>query len=554
MAFRLFTLVLLFYCFSLSAQDFDSSYEDSYIEKRTVQPKKFFEIGELASNYSLSNMLENKTFEQINKFYKSLPTNNKNSAIDKLVYNVLVSKINLEAKNFSPNQDKQIFEIRISKLFEMGKFEDIDNFYSQMPMNSESETLNKKRIEAYLLRNEFKNACKLHQKLTVKKSYEWGKLEIICNMVNQNFEKARFSLSLLKEFNFPGDTLFIDLAYKIIGDIEISDEEIYNRNLGELKTLTPVLLSSMQIAEISPSFENIKNSPINQLIFILSSPSSSTEVKLYCAERLVRLKRIKPQMLAEVYQLSNFSNEEVENVLELYKTFSPVRSRALIYQAIIIETDPKIKFKLIQLLLNQSKKENLFKPMAILLKNSLDYSNYESSDEIEKALILDILLSNSQYSEAKDYIETNKGLSVIYNKKVFLDLLMIIDDEQVKNGEINQSVTPSILLSNFPKKFIENFLILESFIKDNEYQNQASDTNSFKLDGDIDLLDFIFIMNDRNEKKDFKLFGFLIKIVKGKDIQNLNNLDIFVILKIIQYFAYDDVFKDISKDILFSQI
>ena len=58
--------------------------------------------------------------------------------------------------------------------------------------------------------------------------------------------------------NVPGDTFFIELAYKIMGDIEISQEELVEKNLEKFKNLTPILLSYLQIAEISPTFENIK--------------------------------------------------------------------------------------------------------------------------------------------------------------------------------------------------------------------------------------------------------------------------------------------------------
>lgn len=541
----------------MKSQGFELPSDSTEIEKKVVQSKKLYEIGELNNNDKFSKIFENMTFEQIRKFYNSLPTNNKNSATDKLVYEILRSKINLDKNNLNSKEDKNIFEIRINKLFEMGKFEDIDEFYSQIPIGIDNEALNVKRIEAYLLRNEFQNSCKLHEKLIDRKSNEWGKLEIICSIINQDFEKARLSLSLLKEFDVPGDTLFIDLAYKIIGDIELSDEEIYDKKLRDLRTLTPILLSSLQIAEISPNFENIKNSPINHLIFILSSPSASIEVKLYCAERLVRLKRIKPEILADVYQLSSFSNEEIEKVFELYKSFSPVRSRALLYQSIIVEKDPKIKFKLIQLLLNQSKKENLFKPIAILLRNSLKYEDLKLTEE-EKELVVDIFLGNGEYIKARNYIKQNKNDNLRY-KKYVLNLLKKIDQnlsEVVDNEELKDTAISS---SKLPKKFIENFLILELFYKSSRniselnFSKKDSDQSTISP-GELNLIDFIFLVDNKNQKKDFGFFKILFKLINTKDIRDLSNMEVYAILKIFEYFENELIFKDISKDLLFSQI
>ena len=558
MIFKIFTIIVFIFCFSLKVQGFDLPSDSMEIEKRVVQSKKLYEIGEPNKNDKLSKIFENTTFEQIRKFYDSLPTNNKNSAIDKLVYEILKSQINLDNNSLNSKEDKQIFEIRINKLFEMGKFEDIDDFYSQIPIEIENEALNVKRIEAYLLRNEFQNSCKLHEKLIDRTSFEWGKLEIICSIINQDFEKARLSLSLLKEFGIPGDTLFIDLAYKIIGDIELSDEEIYDKKLRDLRTLTPILLSSLQIAEISPSFENIKDSPINQLIFILSSPSASIEVKLYCAERLVRLKRIKPEILADVYQLSSFSNEEIEKVFELYKTLSPVRSRALIYQSIIVEKDPKIKFRLIQLLLNQSKKENLFKPIAVLLRSSLIYEDLKLTDEVEKELVVDIFLGNGEYTKARNYIKQNKDNSLLYREYV-LNLLTKIDQNFSEVVDTEELKDTSILSSKLPKKFIENFLIVELFYKSSltigelNFINKDSDYSRI-LPGDLNLTDFIFLVNNKNLKKDFGFFKILFKLINTRGIRDLSNMEVYAILKIFDYFENDLIFKDISKDLLFSQI
>ena len=558
MIFKIYILIVLIFCFSLKAQDFDLPSERIEIEKKVVQSKKLYEIGELNNNDKLSKMFENMTFEQIRKFYDSLPTNNTNSSIDKLVYEILRSQINLDKKSLNSKEDKKIFEIRINKLFEMGKFEDIDDFYSQIPIEVENEALNVKRIEAYLLRNEFQNSCKLHQRLNDRKSFEWGKLEIICSIIDQDFEKARLSLSLLKEFGIPGDTLFIDLAYKIIGDIELSDEEIYDKKLRDLRTLTPILLSSLQIAEISPSFENIKDSPINYLIFILSSPSASIEVKLYCAERLVRLKRIKPEILADVYQLCNFSNEEIEKVFELYKTFSPVRSRALIYQSIIAEKDPKIKFRLIQLLLNQSKKENLFKPIAILLRNSLKYEDLKFTDEEGKELVVDIFLGNGEYIKAKNYIKQNKNDSLLYMEHV-LNLLKKIDQnfsESVDYGELKDTST---LSSKLPKKFIENFLIVELFYESGLNIAELNFTKKYIdqsviLTGELNLIDFIFLVDNKNQQKDLGFFKILFKLTNTRDIRDLSNIEVYAILKIFEYFENELIFKEISKDLLFSQL
>ena len=205
-----------------------------------------------------------------------------------------------------------------------------------------------KRIEGFFLRNEYRNACQLLNNDDFNKSSTFGKFEIICSIFNQDFEKARFNLSLLKENNEPGDNLFIELCYNIMGDINLSKSKLVSEKLENISSLNPILLSSLQIAEISPNFEHIRNAPISFLTFILSSPSSSIDIKLYTAEILVRQNRIQNSMLAEIYQLITFNSEEIKDALRLYKSLSPVRARSLLYQALISEQNQEVKYQIIK--------------------------------------------------------------------------------------------------------------------------------------------------------------------------------------------------------------
>ena len=65
-------------------------------------------------------------------------------------------------------------------------FKEIDRIYSSIPSNINNENINLKRIEAYFLRNEYKNACDLLNREKFEKSYAFGKFEIICNIINSS--------------------------------------------------------------------------------------------------------------------------------------------------------------------------------------------------------------------------------------------------------------------------------------------------------------------------------------------------------------------------------
>ena len=90
-------------------------------------------------------------------------------------------------------------------------------------------------------------------------------------------------MSLLKEQNKPGDIFFIDLAYSLMSEENISESDNL-KNLEQIKTLNPIIMSSLQFADISPSYEQIENLNTSGLLFILSNPSVDTDLKVFCSK------------------------------------------------------------------------------------------------------------------------------------------------------------------------------------------------------------------------------------------------------------------------------
>ena len=367
-----------------------------------VVSESLFKIGSdnLSDNSKFFSLFNNQEFEEIFNFLNNLPTRQNNFAVQEIVRKILKSQFDVENLKLTSDEDKRLFELRINKLFDTASFIEIDKIYSSTPSDLINENINLKRIEAYFLRNEYKNACNLLKNEGFSKSYILGKFEIICNIMNQEFEKARFSLALLKEINQPGDNLFIDLCYNIMGDVELSKSKIMSENLEKISSLNPILLSSLQIAEISPKFEHIKNAPTSFLTFVLGSPSSSTEIKLYTAESLVKQKRIDNSMLAEIYQLIIFEDDEINEPLKNYKTLSPVRARSLLYQALVNEKNQETKFQIVKALLRHAKNDRLFSNISFLVKDSIQFNELDSLSVEDRKLILEIYTSIENYDEA----------------------------------------------------------------------------------------------------------------------------------------------------------
>ena len=222
-------------------------------------------------------------------------------------------------------------------------------------------------IEGNLLRNRHNEACKILDNKSDKMPEIFGKILIICDVINNRFEEAKLGLSLLKELNEPGNIFFIDLAYSLMSEKEIIDSEGLKKQLNEIKSLNPIIMSSLQFAEISPNYEQIENLSISGLLSILSNPTVDTDFKIYSSEILVKQERIDVDMLSQAYQLSRFKNSDVENSLTLYKTLSPAKARPLLFQSILKEKNVEQKLKKIIALLKISQIDNMIGPISNLV-------------------------------------------------------------------------------------------------------------------------------------------------------------------------------------------
>ena len=560
MKINLYCIIFLFLVpFNLLAQNFENS---DYIQLENLKPESLFKIGieTDSSDPVLVNLFERKSFEEISNFMRNLPTKGNNYVIHELVKKILNSNYNLEGIELTEKEDIQLFEIRINKLFDIAGFKEIDRIYSSIPSNINNENINLKRIEAYFLRNEYKNACDLLNREKFEKSYAFGKFEIICNIINQDFEKARFNLALLKEINEPGNNLFIDLCYSIMGDVKISKPEIMSERLDKISVLNPILLSSLQIAEISPNFEHIKNSPTSFLTFILGSPSSSIEVKLYTAETLVKQKRIDNSMLAEIYQLITFEPEEISNALDIYKALSPVRARSLLYQALINEKNETIKFQIVKTLLMQAKQDKLFTNLSFLIKDAIKFNELENLLIDDINLIMDILSATKSFGDAEEFFKAKAYENGILRKEftekeISLNLQRYIEDKSYFNLSQIEYLLDNISLKKKYDKEKENILLLSSIIFDfnEKIVNKIQEISSTDLieKSNMKLFDLIIGLSSLEKKDYFNSLKIIFRIFKDKKINELSELELFLVLKFLMVFEYDTEFKHMVNEILY---
>ena len=513
------------------------------------------EIGEQNEPIFL-NIFNQKKYEDIKNFLALIPSKNFNPVIQDLIFKFLKSKKLIDRNFVSIEEDQKIFELYINQLFETGRINEIELFYSQYPNLKENEFILKKMIEGNLLRNRHNEACKILDNKSDKVPELFGKILIICDIINNRFDEAKLGLLLLKERNEPGDLFFIDLAYSLMSDKSISEEEGLKKKLNEVKSLNPIIMSSLQFADISPNYEQIDSLSISGLLSILSNPSVETDLKVFCSELLVKQQRIEIDMLSQAYQLSRFKSSDIENSLKIYKTLSPAKARPLLYQSILKEKNVDLRLKKIIAILKISQIDNMFRPISILVSELLPKEIVPNSNE-------ELLLLSRMYQSKKNFLKAFELLELADEKTLQSDVLLRKISLSLNQSLTNGYVDEEQIFSNLKKvnengKFDSEKLkkILIIIILNTELSQTLIDViSNLKLETndksfDFNFQDFLLAEKLSNKKDVYNSLRIFFKINLNKDFQELNMFDTYKSLKVLKNLELNEYFKQLSEHIL----
>ena len=546
------SLILFILIFSVDSLESNQIFRDRNVLNKKQQTSSFSsEIGDVNKDSIWETVFRGKTFSDIESFIKTIPTKSPNPFVQNMILDFLTTKKTLEKKNISDEEDIKILELLINQLFETGRINEIEYYYSQSSNLKTNEFILVKMIEGNLLRNRQEEACKILEDKAYVSPAIFGKVIIICDIIANNYDQAKLGLLLLKEQNKPGDSFFIDLAYSLMGENSQADSESIKKKLDQIKSLNPILMSSLQFADISPTYEQIENLNTSGLLFILSNPSVETDVKIFCSELLIKQGRISFDFLSEAYLLPRYKNAELENALNLYKTLSPAKARPLLYQSIIIEKNEEVKFQKIMALLKMSTIDNLFTHISTLVYKFVELQNLTKSKE-QILLISKMFQVQNEFEKANDVltliddefdldlifreisIELNKQL---YNNSKDVGLLeeKIIKLEKVK--ELNSQKYQKIIMN-----LTFNYDLVQSI---EDIINQLNFSNNEKLSSNY--LHNLYLAEKYSKKKDlFNSMRIFFETVGNKSFDNLTILETYKILLILRNLGFEEELRRVS--------
>ena len=550
---NLLIILLFFYANSLFANQI--IFDKIDLGNDSNAQKYISEIGD-DKKLNFINLFNKKNYKDIENFLLVLPTKSSNPIIQDLIFEILTTKKKIDKNFISSEEDKKIFELNINKLFDTGRINKIELYYSQYPELKKNEFVLKKMIEGNLLRNRHNEACKILDNKSDKMPEIFGKILIICDVINNRFEEAKLGLSLLKELNEPGNIFFIDLAYSLMSEKEIIDSEGLKKQLNEIKSLNPIIMSSLQFADISPNYEQIENLSISGLLSILSNPTVDTDFKIYSSEILVKQERIDVDMLSQAYQLSRFKNSDVENSLTLYKTLSPAKARPLLFQSILKEKNAEQKLKKIIALLKISQIDNMIGPISNLVFDLVPKEKGLMSTE-------DALLLSRMFQSKNKIFEANELLNNIENKdfssEVYFRKISLLVKQFLNNGYLDENKLRDYLIGlNKNKKITSEKLrkILMVLVLNVELPQDIINLISNFSFSESDKeekgnLQYLFLTDSFSNNKDiFNSLNIFFKIVSNRDFEELSLLENYQVLKILKNFSLDNYYKRLLENML----
>ena len=383
-----------------------------------------------------------------------------NDAIE-IINTSLLINAHSPKKNIS---DNEFLKLKSDWLIKNSNLDLIEEYLIQNQIINLHPELTKYLVDEYLSNSKIDKACSVFSKNNELITDEYlSKFNIYCLIKNNKREEAQLILDLKKETGFK-DKYFekkIDYLLKYTKEIDdsVSEKSIFdfflahqtnpNFNFEPNDKTKKIIWKYLSSANLLGSFKQIDVSEIKKISTI---------------EKAVHDKNYPEQELFDLYKRFQFNFNQLLNAQNEYKKLSKIEGRALIYQKILLESEMVEKLKLLRVLKNSFKDDDLDKAFDLELKiflekiNPVDipdnltsfyYTNIQIEKDEDKKIKFNndimhqsklINYFNGDYASSKISKDTNNFLKKIKkNKKYFLSKKDVIFLESLRYDGIEIS-------------------------------------------------------------------------------------------------------------------
>ena len=435
--------------------------------------------------------------------------------------------------------EEEFIEIKSNWLIKNSDLNLIEQYLVKNQVFDTHYKLSRHLVDQHLSDANLEKVCEIFSKNKEPINDDYlSKFDIYCKIINQNAEEAQLILDLKKELGFK-DIYFEKKISYLMGystelDQTISEKSILDFHLAhqtdpkfifEPKETTDKLIwKYLSSYNLLTSFEEIDISELDKI----STLEKATHDKNYSEKDLF-----------ELYKRFQFNLNQLLNVRDFLQSLSNIEARALVYQKILLESEKVEKLKLLKILKNLFKKDNL--------ENAFDEELEKFLNAMDPSDIPDNLTS-FYYTNIE--INQNSEKKIKFNKDVMHQSKLI----NYFDGDYSKSKIEKDLL-NFLKKIKKSKkysfskkdqIFLEALKSDGvnvpKKYNDLYEMNQSEIPSDIQVM-------INNDEKGAALLR-IIEVIGQDDLDRIDDDTIYFIIATLNQLDIDKIRNKILLKVL----
>ena len=432
-------------------KDIDIKIEDADLNESNN--KNIFGLYDPAKNNFDLYMWSRTEGDKVRSSFKRINKIKLSNTAEKLFENTILSY------SYPPigMNDEEFVGLKINWMIENKRIDLIEEFLKQNNVFPNKKKTIQYLVDDNIAKANIKDGCEKINFVdkNIKDPY-LEKFKIYCLVFNNKKNEAQLLFDILREQN-QSDKFFNDKMNFLLGLTDKTTQKIKEDNLLNF------YLSSVTIKDFS--YEPRKNT--KKIIWEYLNASNLIKIndyedkeKLKSLENAANKDQFDKQKIFEIYSKFNFDLGTLIRAEDIYQTFDGIEARALIYQKYLLSDNDENKIKLLFLLKEQFKKDNLSNVYVEFL-----------SDKLKEIDLKDV--SDTYQEIVQNNIITDKDLKL---GKIKYDDKILHRSRVVKyfNNESNQKKAQKDFIKIFKKikknkKYFysaKDLALIESLAKD----------------------------------------------------------------------------------------
>ena len=338
-------------------------------ENLSEEDKEIFGLYDPEDNGLKIDMWTNSDGDQLKTIISKINKLDLSDDASEIMRISLLTNSHFPKKNIS---EKEFLKLKSDWLIKNSNLDLIEDYLIKNQIIDIHSELTKHMIDQHLASGNIKKVCEIFSKNLKPIENEYlSKFNIYCLIIENKKDQAQLIFDLKKELGF-SDKYFENKINYLFGysnqaNDDISESSILNFHLAH---------------QTNPDFKFEPNEKTSKIIwkylssFNLLSSFKQVEItnleKISLIEKATHNKDYPEKDLFEMYKKFQFNINQLISTEQLYKSLPNIEGRALIYQKILLESDMKKKLKLLQILKNSFKKDNLSEAFDVELKKFLE--------------------------------------------------------------------------------------------------------------------------------------------------------------------------------------